>query len=138
MNYLSDKIRKQVWLRANDCCEYCLLHKSVVFWTHEIDHIISLKHGGSDDLTNLALACYYCNRGKGTDVGSIFKGGFYRFFNPRIDIWSDHFKLEDALIQPLTPVGEVTAKILGFNQVDRIIERQILVESGLYPKFLNK
>ena len=81
------------------------------------------------------MACYYCNRYKGTDIGSIYKGEFIRFYNPRMDIWQEHFEmdLENATIQPLSPIGEVTASILGFNQVDRIIERQILIVSKKYP-----
>jgi hypothetical protein len=135
MNYLSDKIRLQVWLRASNCCEYCYLHRDSAFFTHEIDHIISLKHNGQDILVNLALACYYCNRYKGTDIGSIYMGEFIRFFNPRIDNWHEHFEMDlpTATIQPLSPIGEVTATILGFNQVDRIIERQILIASNQYP-----
>ena len=99
---------------------------------HEIEHIISLKHGRTNEIINLALACSYCNRFKGSDVGSIFRGDFIRFFNPRKDIWAEHFVLNDAVIQPLTPVGEVTAKILQFNNIDRIIERQLLIEVGKY------
>ncbi len=133
MSYISEKNRNQVAKLASNCCEYCLLHKDAAFWKHEIDHIISLKHEGSDDISNLALACYFCNRNKGSDIGSIFKGEFYRFYNPRIDVWSEHFRLDETIIQPLTPIGEVTAKILGFNQIDRIIERQLLIKSGIYP-----
>jgi hypothetical protein len=135
MSYLSDKIRTQVWQRASDCCEYCFLHRDTAFFTHEIDHIISLKHNGQDILFNLALSCYYCNRFKGTDIGSIYQGEFIRFYNPRIDIWQEHFEMDlgNATIQPLSPIGEVTASILGFNQVDRIIERQILIASNKYP-----
>lgn len=36
-------------------------------------------------------------------------------------------------IVPLTPVGEVTARILGFNHVDRLLERQELQKLGRYP-----
>jgi 5-methylcytosine-specific restriction endonuclease McrA len=72
----------------------------MAFWKHEIDHIISTKHDGSDDIENLASACFYCNRNKGSDVGSIYRGDFIRFFNPRIDVWDEHFKLENATIQP--------------------------------------
>lgn len=138
MKYISEKIRMQVWLRAFNCCEYCRLHHETAFFTHEIDHIISLKHKGKNVLFNLALACYYCNRNKGTDIGSIFKGKYIRFFNPRKDFWQEHFKLDlqTATIQPLSPIGEVTANILGFNQVDRIIERQILIDSGKYPPII--
>ena len=137
MNYLPEKLRTQVWERASDCCEYCFIHHNMTFFTHEIDHIISLKHNGEDVLSNLALACYYCNRSKGTDIGSIYQGEFIRFYNPRIDIWQEHFAmdLENATIQSLSPIGKVTSSILGFNQIDRIIERQILIASGKYPPY---
>jgi HNH endonuclease len=136
MNYISEKIRKSVWQRASNCCEYCHLHKDTVFWTHEVDHIISTKHDGLDEFDNFALACFYCNRNKGTDIGSLYEGDFIRFFNPRVDIWNEHFRLDGTFIQPLTPIGFVTAKIFGFNHVDRIIERQILIESKKYPPII--
>jgi hypothetical protein len=36
-------------------------------------------------------------------------------------------------IEPLTPIGEVTARILGFNEPERLIERQLLRFIGRYP-----
>jgi len=77
-----------------------------------------------------------CNRQKGSDIGSIFfweTGKFVRFFNPRIDRWADHFSLDGAVIKPLTEIGKVTARILGFNHSDRILERQALISVGRYP-----
>lgn len=130
MSYIPENIRKTVRQRAFRCCEYCLISEDTIFLSHEVDHIISLKHGGNNDISNLALACALCNRYKGTDIGSIYSGNFMRFFNPRIDIWTEHFRLDDSFIQPL---GEITAKIFGLNNVDRIIERQIYIESGKYP-----
>ena len=51
-----------------------------------------------------------------SDVGSITQAGnFCRFFNPRTDLWADHFELEGVTIKPRTEVGEVTARILAFN-----------------------
>ncbi len=131
MSYIPENIRQAVRQRAFRCCEYCLIDEDTIFLSHEIDHIISIKHGGLNVLVN--LACSLCNRYKGTDVGSIFQGKFIRFFNPRIDLWTDHFGLDDSFIQPLTPIGEVTAKIFGLNHVDRLIERQVYIESGIYP-----
>ncbi|MFY7912026.1 MAG: HNH endonuclease [Emticicia sp.] len=32
--------------RANGCCEYCLKSNLLAYISHQIDHIISLKHGG--------------------------------------------------------------------------------------------
>jgi 5-methylcytosine-specific restriction endonuclease McrA len=31
-----------------------------------VEHIVPRNHGGTDELTNLALACARCNQGKGT------------------------------------------------------------------------
>ncbi|WP_306790444.1 hypothetical protein [Tolypothrix sp. FACHB-123] len=56
-----------------------------------------------------------------------------RFFNPRRDFWGEHFQLNAAVIQPITDIGEVTARILDFNGDERIIERQALIASGQYP-----
>jgi hypothetical protein len=56
-----------------------------------------------------------------------------RFYNPRRDSWGEHFSLKNAEIQPLTEVGEVTVRIFDFNNRDRIIERQVLMEVGKYP-----
>ncbi|MEQ9238519.1 hypothetical protein [Coleofasciculus sp. E2-BRE-01] len=41
--------------------------------------------------------------------------------------------LDEAMIQPLTDIGEVTTRILQFNGEDRILERQNLIEVSRYP-----
>jgi hypothetical protein len=85
-------------------------------------------------LENLALACIFCNRQKGSDVGTILAdGSFSRFFNPRTDSWAAHFRLAGAVIEPLTPVGEATARILRFNDAERVGERDELIARGRYP-----
>ena len=105
------------------------------FYGCEVDHIISIKHSGSTELGNLAYACAPCNRAKGSDIGSISRSGeFTRFFNPRTDSWSDHFRLEGATIQPLTQIGEVTTRILGFNDTERLHEREEMIRFGIYPR----
>lgn len=133
--HLSHEIRQQVATRARFLCEYCLIAEEDTFFGCEIDHIISLKHGGSADLDNLAYACVFCNRYKGSDIGSISEAGeFSRFFNPRADRWEEHFQLQGAMIQPLTVTGEATARILRFNHSEQLLERQALVVSGRYPR----
>lgn len=104
----------------------------------ETDHVISVKHGGTTEENNLALACLTCNRNKGSDISSLAPGTetLVRFFNPRADRWSDHFRLDSAdgiTIVPLTDIGEATARILGFNTGERLLERQALSEVGRYP-----
>jgi hypothetical protein len=55
---------------------------------------------------------------------------FIRFFDPRRDRWMEHFRLDELLITLLTGIGEVTARILGFNSDDRILERQTLMAAS--------
>ncbi|MCA9425878.1 MAG: HNH endonuclease [Candidatus Omnitrophica bacterium] len=134
-SYVSPELRQSVKSRANSVCEYCLIHEEDTFLGCQVDHIIAEKHGGSTVVENLAYACTFCNRFKGTDVGSIAdtSGEFTRFFNPRTDRWRDHFALNGSTIEPLSPIGEVTARILGFNNSERLLEREYLKEIGRYP-----
>jgi len=134
-NFISDELRRLVASRAGYLCEYCLIHVEDTFFGCEIDHVISLKHGGPTEAENLAYSCLICNRRKGTDLGSILEPGgvLYRFFNPRRDPWKDHFRLDGSKIHPLTQIGEVTARILGFNTPERILERETLIAVGRYP-----
>ena len=62
--WISEALRQAVASRANFVCEYCLIAEADTFYGCEVDHIISLKHGGSTDLDNLAYACAMCNRAK--------------------------------------------------------------------------
>jgi hypothetical protein len=132
--WISSELRQTVADRAKQLCEYCLIAEADTFYGCEVDHIISLKHGGSSEPENLAYACALCNRAKGSDVGSISASGeFTRFFNPRTDRWAQHFRLEQATISPLTEIGEVTARILGFNDSARLHEREEMIRFGKYP-----
>jgi hypothetical protein len=133
--WISAELRQTIAVRAKLLCEYCLIAEANTFYGCEIDHIISLKHGGSSEPENLAYACAHCNRAKGRDVGSISASGdFTRFFNPRTDRWSEHFRLEGATIQPLTPIGEATARIFGLNDSVRLHEREEMLRFGTYPR----
>jgi hypothetical protein len=95
----SEELRRLVASRADYLCEYCLIHKDDTFLGCEIDHIISLKHGGTNDEDNLAHACAFCNRQKGSDIGSVLLPSreFIRFFDPRRDRWMEHFRLDELL-----------------------------------------
>ena len=133
--YISDALRKQVEDRADNICEYCLIPIEETYFGGEIDHIVGIKHDGETILENLALACQPCNRNKGSDLGSNSATTkiLTRFYNPRIDVWTEHFQInEDAEIIPLTEIGEVTVRIFKFNEFERVLERQGLIELGLW------
>lgn len=133
---ITPSLRRLVADRANRLCEYCLIHEEDTFLGCEVDHIISRKHGGESEASNLAYACVFCNRYKGTDLGSIVVDSqeIVRFFNPRLDRWYEHFELETLEIVPKTEIGEVTGRILRFNNRERLLEREALVYVGLYPR----
>lgn len=46
--------------------------------------------------------------------------------NPRTQKWSDHFRLQDARINGITPEGRTTVYLLKLNSNERIAERQRL------------
>ena len=134
-NYVTAEMRRFVVDRADNICEYCLVLDSDRTSGCQVDHIVSVKHGGETTADNLAYACVFCNLYKGTDLGSIIwgTGQLVRFFTPRRDRWAEHFRLNEAEIEPLTEIGEVTARILQFNIKARITERELLIATDRYP-----
>ena len=131
----SAELRLQVSGRADHRCEYCRLHEDDAAFPHEVDHIISRQHRGGDELDNLAYSCMLCNRSKGTNLSSIDSSGrVVRLFDPRADRWHSHFRLEGAVIQPITGQGTATATLLRMNAAERVMERNLLQGLGRYPR----
>ena len=127
VTYIPTALRNLVYERADDCCEYCLVSEAVSFATHQIDHIIAEKHGGLTVEENLALSCALCNKYKGSDLTSIDNetGEIVRLFNPRKDVWSEHFKIENGVFIDLSPNARATIRLLQINNSVRIEERNI-------------
>lgn len=132
--YVPEKLRQLVGRRAAWRCEYRRLPQHAARHKHEPDHILPRQHGGATEARNLALICWRCNRHKGPNVGSYdpATGVLTPFYNPRAQIWEEHFRLEGALIQPLTAEGRVTVRIFGFNDAARVEEREEWLRLGLY------
>lgn len=133
--YFPKNLKKLVAERAGYRCEYCRVHEKDSFLPFEIDHIVSLKHGGGNEISNLAFACPHCNQHKGTDLVTFLKsyGDIVAIFNPRTQKWEEHFTQSDGQILPKTRVAEATIKLLRFNELERIIHRQLLMEIGAWP-----
>jgi 5-methylcytosine-specific restriction endonuclease McrA len=110
--------RQLVRERARDRCEYCHLRQGdAPFIKHQIEHVIPRQHRGSDDLSNLALACYRCNKYKGPNLSAFDPqtGKMARLFNPRRQRWSDHFVARGVLILGKTGMGRATVELLRMN-----------------------
>ena len=54
-------------------------------------------------------------------------------FNPRTQIWLEHFQLEGGFILGLTAIGRTTVFLLRMNETMRLQLRQSLAAQGLYP-----
>lgn len=130
---ISAPLRRIVRERANEQCEYCLLPQTFAAHKHEPDHIIPIQHGGDSSAENLALACFYCNRYKGPNVGSFDNesGLLTPFFHPRQHVWREHFRLADGEIKALSAEARVTLNILKINTPTRIKQRQKLQQLGI-------
>jgi len=134
VEYIGAETRRFAIERANAICEYCLIAEEDSYYRHQIEHIISLKHGGSSGPENLALSCAFCNRNKGSDIASLGPDSqLVRFYNPRTDKWLEHFRLDDVIFTPLSRIGEATIRILRINDDEHVLERETLAQRGRYP-----
>ncbi len=104
---------------ARHHCGYCLSPQHLVMARLEIEHIIPLARGGSDDESNLWLACPICNGHKSAKVDAIdpASGGRVSIFNPRTQVWYEHFAWTDngLRIEGLTPIGRATVVALHLS-----------------------
>jgi 5-methylcytosine-specific restriction endonuclease McrA len=102
--------RRLVRERAGHRCEYCGLAERDVYIPHHIDHIRPKQHGGDDSPGNLSLCCQGCNLKKGPNLAGIDNetGSLVALFNPREQMWTEHFIFDGAFIRGLTPTGRVT------------------------------
>ena len=134
-SHIPAALRREVRARAWACCEYCRINEDDAFFPHEPDHVIAVKHGGTTDSPNLALACIECNRHKGSDLASIDPEGglIVALFNPRTDVWDDHFEARGGRIVPRTNVGRVTVTLLRMNAAARVEVREELAAQKRWP-----
>ena len=112
--------------RAGNRCEYCLVPQSAFpRAAFHIEHIIAKQHGGTSDLSNLALACGRCNLYKGPNLTGIDaqSGNITLLFHPRRDNWNTHFALTSGAVTGLTEMGRATTRLLAMNAPDRIAIR---------------
>ena len=125
---MDDAIRAAVAAHAQRTCEYCRLHEDNDGFSFHVEHIVPRKHGGSDDLNNLAFACQFCNLHKGPNLSGIdpLTGATVELFHPRNDKWSEHFVLRQFDFEGLTPKGRATIRVLAMNDPERVRLRAIV------------
>ncbi len=94
-------LRAAVARRAHWCCEYCKSQERFAPQLFTLDHIRPESLGGPDDLENLAYACQGCNGSKADRTGLLdaVTGAFAPFFNPRTQVWAEHFAWNEGFSQ---------------------------------------
>lgn len=71
---ISKSLRFEVFQRDKYTCQYCGRKPPEV--ELEVDHLIPVAEGGTDDFDNLVTSCRDCNRGKSTKIIEAFTGGY--------------------------------------------------------------
>jgi hypothetical protein len=134
--YISEAAQNQVRERAYFLCEYCHASEKWQYIPFTVDHIIPLSKGGVNSIDNLALACFHCNRQKSDKTTASYESGTeIPLFNPRTNIWAEHFiwSKDTLSIIGLTPIGRATLITLYFNRTRIINIRAADREIGRHP-----
>jgi hypothetical protein len=102
-----------------------------------LEHLVPLAAGGESAPENLALACFACNRRKwdrqtGRDPET---GEASRLYNPRTDVWNDHFMWSKSKVEVvgITPVGRATVASLEMNRERAVRIREADIALGRHP-----
>jgi hypothetical protein len=135
MSDIPAALRDEVVLRAGDRCEYCGLSQAGQEAAFHVDHVAPRVAGGPTELSNLALACVSCSLRKWArrSAPDPETGEDAPLFNPRDQVWEDHFRWEGAAVVPLTPTGRATVAALAMNRPLAIAIRSEEVERGRHP-----
>jgi hypothetical protein len=136
-NKISITKQEQVRQRARYLCEFCHADERWQYVKFTVDHVIPLSLGGGDELDNLALACFHCNRRKTNRLTEQDPQSEMEvpLFNPRQASWKEHFiwSVDGLMILGLTAIGRVTVSLLLLNRERVIPIRAADREIGRHP-----
>ena len=122
---------------ANHRCGYCQMPQVLSPIPLEIDHLVPLGAGGTDDEHNLWAACAVCNARKGDRIraGDPATGETAALFSPREQDWNGHFQWDETGTRAtgLTPSGRATVEALQLNDDLAVAARARWVEGGWFP-----
>ena len=135
---LSAQAERDLRAFARYRCGYCLSPQQLVYSPLEIEHIHPRSRGGSDELENLWLCCPICNGHKSDKTTEVdpLTGLTESLFNPRIQIWSEHFcwSIDGLRIVGKTALGRATVMALHLDRDPVAIEvRSFWVAAGWHP-----
>ncbi len=123
--------------RADYHCEYCRAPEAIFNFSFEVEHIVPVSRHGTDEESNLALACRSCNVRKATHTSGVDPESeqMTQLFHPREDIWEEHFAVDGETneIRGLTPHGRATVARLDMNSPTQCAARRQWRRLGIFP-----
>jgi hypothetical protein len=128
-------LRRLVIQRADNRCEYCGISQIGQVATFHIDHIIPVVAGGETIAENLALACVSCSLRKGArqKLEDSETGEVVSIFNPRQQVWKEHFDWNGVQVVGLTATGRATVQALDLNRATMLAIRTQEELFGRHP-----
>ncbi|MGB7274284.1 MAG: HNH endonuclease signature motif containing protein [Geitlerinemataceae cyanobacterium] len=134
---VTEAMRRVVAERARGYCEYCRCPSQFATESFTVEHIKPRQAGGETILENLAWSCFGCNAHKHTKTRGIDRETEEQalLYNPRQQVWSDHFEWNDNFTQAIgkTPCGRATVDALRLNRIGVVNLRRLLAGEGLHP-----
>jgi hypothetical protein len=138
VSLISSRLPDAVVKRARNRCEYCHLEQDTQVATFPIDHVLPRALDGETDLNNLAMACPRCNSRKWKWTSAVDPDSHTTvpLFNPRTDVWAEHFRWSETgpeVLEALTPTGRATLMFLDLNSTQHVAIRRWLILLGQHP-----
>ncbi len=135
--YISVEVERSVRLAAGHRCGYCCAPQYLLNLQLEIEHLLPVARGGTDDEENLWLSCRPCNGVKGAQIQGFdaTTNSLAHIFNPRRQTWLRHFKWSDegTHIIGQTACGRATVEALDLNNEIAVTVRRMWVSAGWHP-----
>ncbi|MBW4671733.1 MAG: HNH endonuclease [Cyanomargarita calcarea GSE-NOS-MK-12-04C] len=130
-------MRRIVAARSRGYCEYCCCSEQFATESFTVEHIKPRQAGGETVLENLAWSCFGCNGHKHTKMQALDPetGEKIALYNPRQQVWSEHFSWSDDFIQVIgkTAYGRATVEALRLNRSGVVNLRRLLRNASLHP-----
>jgi hypothetical protein len=102
----------------------------------EVEHIVPITRGGTNDQSNLALSCRSCNLYKSNLISTRDEKtqDEIGFFNPRRELWTAHFLFDRKTgeIKALMRIGEATIFSLRINSSAQLAARIQWAKLGFF------
>lgn len=134
---IPSRLRQAVAHKSRFRCAYCQTQQIVVGTQLTVDHIVPKLLGGTDDLSNLCLACWDCNLSKQVRIGGRdpVTGVRVPLFRPNHDQWADNFRWSDGgrTIVGATASGRATVALLRLNRPALVQASARWIAAGWHP-----